>query len=155
MPRVMLTWLGENFGRAATSSRGCISLHPSGQQPGQLFGRRKCASVNNTVGVDCVRNLYGKIAIAVSVTLFATASSRAKENEACISKASKTLPHISGLVIKKTRTLPVPQATLPTSPGQTPPIIVDVDTVVGDEQLTHSYMCVLKKGAAYVRRVMS
>ena len=99
MPRVMLTMLGEDFGRAATSSRGCISLHPSGQQPGQLFGRRKCASVNNTVGVDCVRNLYGKIAIAVSVTLFATASSRAKENEACISKASKTLPHISGLVI--------------------------------------------------------
>ncbi len=147
--------LGEDFGRAAMSSRSSMSLHPSGQQPGQLFGRRKCASVNNTVGVECVCNLYGKIAIAVSVTLLATASSRAEENKACISKASKTLPHISGLVIKKTRTRPVPVAILATWQGQTRPIIVDVDTIVGDEQQTYSYMCVLTKGAAYVRRVMS
>lgn len=100
-------------------------------------------------------NLYSKIAIAVSVTLLATASSRAEDNKACISKATETLPRISGLVIKKTRTRPVPAAILATWQGQTRPIIVDVDTVVGDEQQTYSYMCVLTKGAAYVRRVMS
>ncbi len=100
-------------------------------------------------------NLYRKIALAVSVTLLATASSRAEDNKACISKATETLPHISGLVIKKTRTRPVPAAILATWQGQIRPIIVDVDTVVRDEQQTYSYMCVLTKGAAYVRRVVS
>ena len=100
-------------------------------------------------------NLYSKIAIAVSVTLLATASSRAEDNKACISKATETLPRISGLVIKKTRTRPVPAAILATWQGQARPIIVDVDTVVRNEQQTYSYMCVLTKGAAYVRRVMS
>jgi hypothetical protein len=102
-----------------------------------------------------VCNLYRKIALAVSVTLLATASSRAEDNKACISKATETLPHTSGLVIKKTRTRPVPAAILATWQGQTRPIIVDVDTVLRDEQQTYSYMCVLMKGAAYVRRVMS
>jgi len=102
-----------------------------------------------------VCNLYRKIALAVSVTLLATASSRAEDNKACISKATETLPHISGLVIKKTRTRPVPAAILATWQGQIRPIIVDVDTVVRDEQQTYSYMCVLTKGAAYVRRVVS
>ncbi len=100
-------------------------------------------------------NLYRKIALAVSVTLLATASSRAEDNKACISKATETLPHISGLVIKKTRTRPVPAAILATWQGQSRPIIVDVDTVLRDGLQTYSYMCVLMKGAAYVRRVMS
>ena len=100
-------------------------------------------------------NLYRKIALAFSVSLLATATSQAEDNKVCISKATKTLPHISGLVIKKTRTRPVPAAILATWQGQTRPIIVDVDTVVGDELQTYSYMCVLMKGAAYVRRVMS
>jgi hypothetical protein len=91
-----------------------------------------------------------KIAIAISVTLLATASSRGEDNKACISKATETLPRISGLVIKKTRTRPVPPAILATWQGQNRPIIVDVDTVVRDEQQTYSYMCVLTKGAAHV-----
>src|SRR5260221_8251342 len=95
------------------------------------------------------------IAFAASLTLVAATSSRAEDNKACISKATKTLPHISGLVIKKTRTRPVPAAILATWQGQTRPIIVDVDTVLRDELQTYSYMCVLRKGAAYVRRVMS
>lgn len=95
-----------------------------------------------------------KIAIAISVTLLATASSRGEDNKACISKATETLPRISGLVIKKTRTRPVPPAILATWQGQNRPIIVDVDTVVRDEQQTYSYMCVLTKGTAHVRRVM-
>ena len=96
-----------------------------------------------------------KIAIAVSITLLATASSRAEDNKVCISKATEALPHISGLVIKKTRTHPVPAAILATWQGQTRPIIVDVDTVVGGEQQTYSYMCALTKGVPYVRRLMS
>ena len=97
-----------------------------------------------------------KIAIAISVALLATATSRAEDNKACISKATETLPHISGLVvIKKTRTRPVPAPILATWQGQTRPIIVDVDAVVGGEQQTYSFMCVLTKGAAHVRRVMN
>src|SRR5258707_5783328 len=95
------------------------------------------------------------IAFAASLPLVAATSSRAEDNKACISKATETLPHISGLVIKKTRTRPVPAAILATWQGQTRPIIEDVDTVLRDELQTYSYMCVLMKGAAYVRRVMS
>lgn len=96
-----------------------------------------------------------KIVIAASVILLATASSRAEDNRACVSKATETLPHIVGLVIKKTRTRPVPAAILATWQGQTRPIIVDVDTVAAGAEETYSYMCVLTKGSAYVRRVMS
>jgi len=96
-----------------------------------------------------------KIAIAVSAMLLATASGRAEDNRACISKATQTLPRISGLVVKKTRTRPVPPAILATWQGQTRPIIVDVDIVAAGAAETYSYMCVLTRGAAYVRRVMS
>ena len=95
-----------------------------------------------------------KIAIAASVTLLASAPSRA-DNKACILKASEALPRISGLVIKKTRTRPVPAAILATWQGQTLPIIVDLDIVAASAEETYSYMCVLIKGSAYVRRVMS
>jgi hypothetical protein len=96
-----------------------------------------------------------KIVVAASMMLFATASSHAEDNRACISKATETLPHIVGLVVKKTRTRPVPPAILATWQGQTRPIIVDVDTVAAGTEETYSYMCVLTKGSAYVRRVMS
>jgi hypothetical protein len=96
-----------------------------------------------------------KIAIAVSALLLAAASGRAEDNRPCISKATETLPRISGLVVKKTRTRPVPPAILATWQGQTRPIIVDLDIVAAGAAETYSYMCVLTKGAAYVRRVMS
>ena len=96
-----------------------------------------------------------KIAIAASVILLATANSRAEDNKACILKATATVPRISGLVIKKTRTRPVPAAILATWQGQTRPIIVDVDTAAAGAEETYSYMCVMTKGSAYVRRVMS
>lgn len=99
--------------------------------------------------------MLGKIAIAASVTLLATASSPAEDNKACISKATEALPRISGLVIKKTRTRPAPAAILATWQGQTRPIIVDVDIVTAGAAETYSYMCVMTKGSAYVRRVMS
>jgi hypothetical protein len=95
------------------------------------------------------------IAFAALLTLLSAASGRAEDNKACISKATETLPHISGLVVKKTRTRPVPPAILATWQGQTRPIIVDVDTVATGVAETYSYMCVITKGSAYVRRVMS
>jgi hypothetical protein len=96
-----------------------------------------------------------RIAIAASALLLATASGQAEDNRACILKATETLPRISGLVVKKTRTRPVPPAILATWQGQTRPIMVDVDIVAAGAAETYSYMCVLTKGAAYVRRVMS
>jgi hypothetical protein len=95
-----------------------------------------------------------KIAIAASVTLVAAAGARAEDNKACVSKATEALPHIVGLVIKKTRTRPVPASILATWQGQTRPIIVDLDIVATGAAETYSYMCVLTKGSAYVRRVM-
>jgi hypothetical protein len=95
-----------------------------------------------------------KIAIAASVTLLTAASARAEDNKACVSKATEALPRIAGLVIKKTRTRPVPASILATWQGQTRPIIVDVDIVATGAAETYSYMCVLTKGSAYVRRVM-
>jgi hypothetical protein len=99
--------------------------------------------------------MHLKIAVAALAMLLATASGRAEDNRACISKATQTLPRISGLVVKKTRTRPVPPAILATWQGQTRPIIVDVDIVAAGAAETYSYMCVLTRGAAYVRRVMS
>jgi hypothetical protein len=66
-----------------------------------------------------------KIAVAASLTLLATASSRAEDNKACVLKATETLPRIAGLVVKKIRTRPVAAAILATWPGKTRPIIVD------------------------------
>jgi len=58
-------------------------------------------------------------------------------------------------VVKKTRTRPVPAGVLATWQGQMRPIIVDVDIVAAGAAETYSYMCVLTRGVAYVRRVMS
>ena len=95
-----------------------------------------------------------KIAIAVSATLLATTSGRAEDSKACISKATAALPHIAGLVVRKTRTRPAPPAILATWQGQTRPIMVDLDVFAADAAETYSYMCVTTKGSAYVRRVM-
>lgn len=96
-----------------------------------------------------------KIAIATLAVLLATAGSRADDNKVCISKATETLPRISGLVVKKTRTRPVPAEIMATWQGQTRPIMVDVDIVAAGAEETYSYICVLTKGSAFVRRVMS
>ena len=85
----------------------------------------------------------------------ATANSRAEASEACILKATESLPRIPGLVIKKTRTRPVPAEILATWKGQTRPIIVDIDIVATGAEETYSYLCALTKGSAYVRRVMN
>ena len=96
-----------------------------------------------------------RIALAVSAMLLATTNSQADDTKACISKATETLPHISGLVVRKTRIRPVPAAIMATWQGQTRPVMVDLDTVAPGTQETYSYICVMTKGSAYVRRVMS
>jgi hypothetical protein len=98
--------------------------------------------------------MHIKFAIAVSLLLLATADGWADDNSACIAKATKTLPHISGLMIRKTRTRPVPSAIMATWQGQTRPIMVDVDTVTDGAAETYSYICALTKGSAFVRRVI-
>jgi hypothetical protein len=97
--------------------------------------------------------MHFKLAIAAAALLFAASNSWADDNKACILKATETLPRIEGLVIKKTRTRPVPATIQATWQGQTHPIIVDLDVVALGAGETYSYMCVLTKGTAYVRRV--
>src|SRR5260370_2576440 len=94
----------------------------------------------------CFREVSGDlmhikiIAFAASLTLVAATSSRAEDNRACISKATETLPHISGLVVKKTRTRPVPAAILATCQGHTHPPTVDMHTAPTRTPPTYSHM---------------
>ena len=81
-----------------------------------------------------------KVVIAASVMLFATSNSRAEASNACILKATESLHRISGLVIKKTRTRPVPAEILAKWKGQIRPIIVDVDIVATGAEETYSYL---------------
>ena len=94
------------------------------------------------------------LTIAALVALLTTASSRAEDNKACLLKAAEALPRIAGLVVKKTRTRPVPSAILATWKGQTRPVIVDIDIVATGEEEAFSFMCVLSGRSAFVRRVM-
>jgi hypothetical protein len=87
--------------------------------------------------------------------LLAAANGHAEDNRACILKATEALPRISGLVVKKTRTRPVPAEIMATWRGQTRPVMVDVDIVAAGTAETYSYICVLTNKSAFVRRVMS
>jgi hypothetical protein len=93
--------------------------------------------------------------VAISAALLADLGGYAQANQACISKAAETLPHISGLVVKKSRERPVPATILATWKGKTRPIIVDVDTVAGGDLQTYSYMCVITQGSAFVQRTLN
>jgi hypothetical protein len=65
------------------------------------------------------------------------------------------LPRIAGLVVKKSRTRPVPPAILASWKGQSRPIIIDVDVETPGEAQTYSYMCVVTQGSAFVQRTMN
>ena len=96
-----------------------------------------------------------KLALATLAVLLAPANSDAEDNRACILKATEALPRISGLLVKKTRTRPVPPEIMATWRGQTRPVMVDVDVVAAGAAETYSYICVLTNKTAFVRRVMS
>ena len=57
------------------------------------------------------------LTVAVSAALLAALGGHAQANQTCISKATEALPRIAGLVIKKSRTRPVPAAILSTWKG--------------------------------------
>ena len=90
----------------------------------------------------------------LAALLFAS-TSHAEINKVCAIKAAKALPHIAGLVIKKTRTRPVPATVLASWKGQSKPIMIDLDVVNADEAQTYSYMCVVTQVAAFVQRTMN
>src|ERR1700685_2826475 len=96
-----------------------------------------------------------RIAMAVSVALAAALSGRAEAGKTCLSTATEALPRIAGLVVKKSRTRPVPPAILATWKGQTRPIMIDVDVDAAGEVQTYSYMCVITQGSAFVQRTMN
>jgi hypothetical protein len=95
------------------------------------------------------------ITVAVWAVLLVILNGRAEAGQTCISKATEALPHISGLVVKKSRTRPVSPEILATWKGQSRPIIIDVDVEDSGEAQTYSYMCVVTQGSAFVQRTMN
>jgi len=95
------------------------------------------------------------ITVAVWAALSVILNGRAEAGQTCISKATEALPHISGLVVKKSRTRPVSPEILATWKGQSRPIIIDVDVEDSGEAQTYSYMCVITQGSAFVQRTMN
>jgi hypothetical protein len=98
---------------------------------------------------------WALLALTVMVAFFVAATADARESQPCIPKATEALPHVSGLVVKQTRTRPVSAAVLSTWQGQSRPIIVDIDIVADGTQETYSFMCVVTRGAAFVQRTMN
>jgi hypothetical protein len=95
------------------------------------------------------------ITVAVWAVLLVILNGRAEAGQTCVSKATEALPHISGLVVKKSRTRPVSPEILATWKGQSRPIIIDVDVEDSGEAQTYSYMCVVTQGFAFVQRTMN
>jgi hypothetical protein len=91
----------------------------------------------------------------VSVALLVALNSHAEANKTCISKATEALPHIAGLVIKKSQARSVSPAILASWRGRAQPIIIDVEFVAAGEVQTYSFMCVVTQGSAFVRRTMN
>jgi hypothetical protein len=95
------------------------------------------------------------LALTVATAVLFALPTDARDSQPCIPKATQALPHVSGLVIKQTRTRAVSTAVLSTWQGQSRPIIVDIDVVANGAQETYSFMCVVTRGAAFVQRTMN
>ena len=95
------------------------------------------------------------VTVAVWAVLLVILNGRAEAGQTCISKATEALPHISGLVVKKSRTRPVSPEILATWKGQSRPIIIDVDVEDSGEAQPYSYMCVVTQGSAFVQRTVN
>jgi len=94
-------------------------------------------------------------AVVVLAALLFAPTGHAETNKACTIKATEALPHIAGLVIKKSRTRPAPAAILASWRGQSQPIMIDMDVVAAGEAQTYSFMCVVTQGSAFVQRTMN
>ncbi|MGA2056896.1 MAG: hypothetical protein ABSG88_16470 [Bradyrhizobium sp.] len=93
--------------------------------------------------------------LAASAVLLAALVSSADAGKTCIATATEALPKITGLVVKRSRTRPVPPAILASWKGQAKPVIVDVDVETEGDAQTFSYMCVVTQGSAFVQRTMN
>jgi hypothetical protein len=99
-----------------------------------------------------MRNLA---ALVVSAALFAVFNDGAAAGKTCIASVTEALPKITGLVVKRSRTRPVPPTILATWKGQSKPVMIDVDVETADDAQTYSYMCVITQGSAFVQRTMN
>ena len=99
-----------------------------------------------------MRNVAILAVFAISIF---TLDSPAVAGKTCLASATEALPKISGLVVKRSRTRPVPPAILATWKGQSKPVIVDVDIEAQGDAQTFSYMCVVTQGSAFVQRTMN
>jgi hypothetical protein len=99
--------------------------------------------------------MHTAMTIAVSAVLLVVLNGGVEAASTCISKATEALPRIAGLVVKKSRTRPVPPAILSTWKGQSRPVMIDVDFEAAGEAQTYSYMCVVTQGVAFVQRTMN
>lgn len=95
------------------------------------------------------------VTVAVSAAFLVALNCRGEAAQTCVSKATESLPRIEGLVVRKSRTRPVPPTILSTWKGQARPVIVDVDFEAAGEARTYSYMCVVTQGSAFVQRTMN
>lgn len=93
--------------------------------------------------------------LVAAAALIVAPGSRAEAGKTCIASATEALPKITGLVVKRSRTRPVPPAILATWKGQSKPVIVDVDVETEGDAQTFSYMCVVTQGSAFVQRTMN
>jgi hypothetical protein len=93
--------------------------------------------------------------LTASAALLAVFNGPADAGKTCISSATEALPKITGIVIKRSRTRPVPPAILATWKGQSKPVMIDVDVETEGDALTYSYLCVLTQGSAFVQRTMN
>jgi hypothetical protein len=92
--------------------------------------------------------------LAASAAVFVAFNDRAVAGKTCVASATEALPKITGLVVKRSRTHPVPSAVLASWKGQSKPVMIDVDIETEGEALTFSYMCVITQGTAFVQRTM-
>jgi hypothetical protein len=93
--------------------------------------------------------------VVVSAALTLGFNGRAEANKLCIAKATEQLPRIPGLVVKKSRVLPVPAAILASWKGQSRPIMIELDVEIPSEAQIYSYICVITQGSAFVQRTMN
>jgi hypothetical protein len=93
--------------------------------------------------------------LAASAALLIALGSGAYAGKTCIASATEALPKIAGLVVKRSRTRPVPPDILATWRGQSKPVMIDLDVETEGDAQIFSYICVMTQGSAFVRRTMN
>jgi hypothetical protein len=92
---------------------------------------------------------------AAAAALLVVMGIDANAGKTCLASATEALPKLTGLVVKRSRTRPVPPTILATWRGQSKPVIVDLEIETEGDMQTFSYMCVMTQGSAFVQRTMN